>query len=126
MSAVLWDVASGKEANAFPLAMSPLSFHMSSTENRLVVAGSSVWPGELACLDLKSGKKLWSTKGKRRFQYFVFSQNGKLGLSALGLDSEIPPHIQMDLILWDTENGKELRRLRPIIAREPSFEPPFK
>ena len=108
-AAVLWEVPSGNETNEFPaFAFVPYAIYLSLKENRIVLAGGQ---GELVCLDAKSGKEAWATKGPA-VEFFVFSANGKLGLSAAGGVTKYY-HQRMDLVLWNTETGKELRRLTP-------------
>jgi WD40 repeat protein len=112
-NAVLWDVSSGnkiKELPAFDLV--PLAIYLSLKDNRIVIAGDQ---GELVRLEARSSKELWAraapTKGEA-IQFFVFSRNGKLGLSGVG-GRDNNSRQRMDLILWNTETGEELGRLRP-------------
>jgi WD40 repeat protein len=110
-NAVLWELDSRRETKEFPaFAFEPIAAHLSLKENRIVVAGSR---GELLCLDVESGKELWTTKGPA-LGFFAFWANGKLGLSAGGTQ-----RTQMNLILWDTESGRELRQLQPNFQERP-------
>ena len=127
---VLWEVPSGKQVKEIAFPIIPESVRFSVKENRIVVAGQQ---GDLICLDAKSGREQWWSKGPLRprgptrilksggFTFFVFSADAKMGFSAFGAEEPDNGRQRMDMTLWDTETGKELRALRPAFE---SYRPP--
>jgi len=117
---IVWEVSSGKELKVFaPVGVSPMNYHLSCRSNRMTLAATQ---GVLASWNLETGEELWSMKSREQFEFFVFSPDGGIGLSGWGRDRYVTG---LDLILWDTKNGRRLRNLRPKLEEAPR-PPPLK